>query len=95
MKVIKSTGNAEEDAKLVAEALGSSNTDTFDEAKEKMQKSFRGKDSGNTLVSQPLKEGETLLVLPDAKPATTEFAKKEEPKGLVGREKNFFDVEYK
>lgn len=63
MKVIKSTGNAEQDAKLVAEALGQSNAESFEKAKERAAKSNTGEHFGNALVAEPHLAGETLLVI--------------------------------
>jgi hypothetical protein len=73
MRTLKSTGNAEQDAKLIADALkaqdaSTSNNDTFEDAKRRSALSFSGKEAGNTLVSEPYQAGETLMVLPDEKP---------------------------
>jgi hypothetical protein len=95
MRTIKSTGNPEQDAKLIAEALNKdvSNVDSFAEAKKKAALNFSGKQIGNTMVNEPYQKGETLLVLAD------ESAEKEktaatvpEPTPVVD---SFFNAEFK
>jgi hypothetical protein len=87
MRTIKSTGNPEEDARLVAEALGQSNAESFDKARERAALSNSGKEAGNALVSTPHLEGETLLVLPDEnEKAVQEDARRDEAKGSDTRQ---------
>lgn len=80
MKVIKSTGNAEEDAKLLAEASGISNQESLEEAKKRSVLSNSGKESGNSLVATPRQAGETLLVIRDGKDEGSEEQREEKNK---------------
>ncbi len=93
MRVIESTGNAEQDAKLVEEALGHVQP-TLEEAKAKEKKANEdcAKETKNAFVDQPRLKGQALLVLPDdeeepkaaapqaAAPKAQEEASPEEPK---------------
>lgn len=78
MKAIKSTGNAEQDAKLIEEALGKSNVESLDEATARAAKSSSGKHFGNILVTEPHQAGETLLVLRDGEEEKVHEPKQQE-----------------
>jgi hypothetical protein len=78
MKVLKSTGNPEQDAKLLNEALGITNQESLEDAKKKSELSNSGKASGNALVSGTHTEGEVLAVIRDGK--------EDAPKGNAAQE---------
>jgi hypothetical protein len=81
MKLLYSTGNVEEDAKLMREAGGDRlvNKTTFEEAKEREKKAneetAKPEDSHNALTEQPRMKGQVLAVLED------------EPKELANNER--------
>ncbi len=76
MRRLISTGDAEQDAKLVSEELDklglAKNVRTREEDEEAARKANSGEFNGNDLVNKPHSEGETLMVLPDEKTEDTQ-----------------------
>lgn len=85
MRAIIATGKPEEDARILAEAVGESNPISREEAKQRERDASAAQKDGphNALTEVPFVEGQIMAILPDEEVKKPEEKKSEEtPQGM-------------